>query len=145
MKFLERLRRLDDRVLGPAEPGPVWPRLVGVAAWLTLVGLRTGFGGASDSDAWTVVLGVATAAVGLGWLAAATRETFRHRVRGFPPYLAGALWLGIGVIPLIDHADQPAAYFVVHGVLALLGAGIVVAGLRARTPGGDRPPPAELT
>lgn len=144
MKVLERLRRLDDRVLGPADPGPAWPRLIGVAAWLTLVGLRTSFGGAADSEPWTMVLGIATGVVGLGWLVSATRAAFRRRVPGIPPYVAGLLWVAIGVIPLIDYEDQPAAYFVVHGALALLGLGIAVAGWRARA-GRGSPSSVDLT
>ncbi|HWL35475.1 MAG TPA: hypothetical protein VNQ77_04715 [Frankiaceae bacterium] len=140
MKFFERLRRLDDRVLGPAPPGPAWPRLAGVAAWLTVVTMRMAFDAVAESDATWAVLGGVLAVVCVAWLAVSTREAFRRRVVGVSPGFAGLLWVAAGGLQLVfDYEHRPAAFFVLNGLLVAIGLGIEVAVLRRHREGGPAP------
>jgi hypothetical protein len=138
VKFSERLRRLDDRVLDPAPPGPAWPRLIGAAAWLTTVGVRSLFDGVADSSGGAVAVGVVVTAAAVVWLALSTRVSFRRRVPGFPPVVAALLWIAAGGIPLVfDHEGRPPAFVAVNALLVLVGAGIGIVALRRRSRGGS--------
>lgn len=150
MKISERLRRLDDAVIGPPKRTSVpWHRQTVYALLLGETATRGFIDGARDGDAAvTVVAGLlAAAALGLaawGSWAAWTGRDASPRDAADGLLLFGAWWTVIGVIGLAFHTDERGLPWSLPRVaFLLLGVTLVLVGWRRRVRAGDGP--ARLT
>lgn len=127
--MLERLRELDNKVLGPPRPTRWWQSLGGLFGWLGAYGALHV---AEPRASWYAAVPLVVGLSGLAWYTVtAVRDPARvgrHSDVALPP-----VWIGLGILPLLfEPRARQAPYLVLYVVMVLAGILSLAVALRRR-------------